>query len=521
MLLYGKQLVEFGNYRPSRSDGAGYILFISLGVEMRLLIKITGAVLLGLIVLLVIDGLISIQRDVELYDRDMASDELLLGRTMKALVATAWETSGSGRALELISEANRNEPSIELRWVWLDAPPGDPYAPKLPPDKLTKLAEKQEFSYKQTGKWNVGFRYTYVIVLVEGTRVGALELSEPLTALRDYAYRTLYRTTVLTAGMLLLTSIIIWLLGLRYVGRPLDLLVEKTRRVGAGDFSGDLALPGKAELSNLATALNEMCRQLEAARETLRRETEARIDALEQLRHAERLATVGRLASGVAHELGTPLNVVAGRAKIIATENLDPEEIVAFSKTIAEQANRMAEIIRHLLDFARRRTSQRAPSDMAQLANQVFELITVTARKSNVSLKLEKVSDLPPVNIDRSQIQQVLVNLIMNGIQAMPEGGRLVLALSVEKVQPANVQHAERKDFFCIRVKDEGEGIPPGNINLVFDPFFTTKGVGKGTGLGLSISYGIVEEHGGWIDVQSELGKGSCFTVFLPLEERS
>ncbi len=487
---------------------------------MRLLIKITSIVLLGIIVLLVIDGFISVRREVALFDKDMAHDGLLLGRTMKELVATTWEISGAERALELIREANSQEHEIDMRWVWLDAPPDDSFAPRLSRDEIQRLAEEQELSCKKTGGGSVGYRLTYVVVPVGGGRVGALELSEPLTVLRDYAHRTVIRTTLLTAGMVLMSSILIWLLGVRFVGRPLNMLVEKTRRVGTGDFSGDIALPGKEELSNLATALNEMCAQLETARDAVRRETEARIQTLEQLRHAERLATVGRLASGIAHELGTPLNVVAGRAKIIATEELDREEIISFSKTIAEQANRMTQIIRQLLDFARRRSSQRSPADMGKLARQVIDLLAVNARKSNVSLELETTSEMPPANVDNSQIQQVLMNLVMNGIQAMPDGGKLVLALSVEKIRHAGTGNTPEKEHLCIRVKDEGTGIPEEHIALVFDPFFTTKGVGKGTGLGLSISYGIVEEHGGWIDVQSELGKGTTFAIYLPLEDK-
>lgn len=486
---------------------------------MRLLSKITSVILLGIIVLLVIEGFVSVRREIVEFDSDMARDEVVLGRAMKELVAITWENSGETRALELIHDANREEHQIEIRWVWLDAPPGDRFAPKLSHDKLLPLADGPELSYKHAGHRNNGYRVTYVIVPITGDRTGALELSEPLTALRDYTRRAVIRTSLLTAGMLFLSAILIWRLGMRFVGRPLDLLVEKTRRAGAGDFGGDLVLPGKEELSNLATAMNEMCGQLETARETVRRETEARIKTLEQLRHTDRLATVGRLASGIAHELGTPLNVVSGRAKIIATEELDREEVVSFSKTIADQAGRMTDIIRHLLDFARRRSSQRTPVDMAQLAGQVIDLLAPAAYKSHVHLELEKGSDTPLVSVDRSQIQQVLMNLIMNAIQAMPDGGKVVLALGVEHVGRANTPDTKKKDHLCVRVSDEGIGIPPEQIQLIFDPFFTTKDVGRGTGLGLSISYGIVEEHGGWIDVHSGLGKGACFAVYLPLEE--
>lgn len=486
---------------------------------MKLLTKITSVILLGIIVLLVIDGFITVRREVTLFDNDMARDGILLGRAMKELIVTKWKNEGMGAAMELIREANKEEQQIGMRWVWLDAPPGDPFSPRLPQDDLRRLTEEHEYSYKLAVPGKPGYRLTYVVVPFGGERTGAMELSEPLTSLKHYARHTIVRTSVLTAGMVVLSSILIWLMGVRFIARPLEILVEKTRRVGAGDFGGDVELPGKEELSSLAAALNEMCRQLETARDTLRRETEARIDTLEQLRHAERLATVGRLASGVAHELGTPLNVVSGRAKIIATEKLDREEVVSFARTIAAQADRMTEIIRQLLDFARRRSSQRAPVDVAQLTGQVIDLLSVTARKSNVTLGLEKTVGAPHVEVDRSQIQQVLMNLVMNGIQAMPGGGRLLITLGVANVRHPGVPGGEERKYLRVAVSDEGEGIPREHIELVFDPFFTTKGVGKGTGLGLSISYGIVQEHGGWIDVQSELGKGSCFSIYLPLEE--
>ncbi|MEJ2721265.1 MAG: ATP-binding protein [bacterium] len=487
---------------------------------MRLLIKITSIVLLGILILLVFDAFVSVHREVVLFDDDMANDGLLLGRTMKELISTTWQTSGADRALQLIRDVNQEEQQIEIRWVWLDAPPGDPYAPKIPKDERQRLAEEQELSHKHAVPGDGGYRLTYVVVPVGGDRVGALELAEPLAGLRDFTRTAAIRATVLTAGMILLSSILIWVLGVHYVGQPLALLVDKTKRVGTGDFGGDLELPGREVLSNLAKALNEMCRELENARDAVRRETEARIEMLEQLRHTERLATLGRLSSGIAHELGTPLNVVAGRAKIIATEELDREETVSFSRTIVEQANRMTEIIRHLLDFARRRSSQRAPVNAAELARQVIDMLAATARKSNVTLSLEGNLDVPLANIDRAQIQQVIVNLMMNGIQAMPRGGTLKITLNVERTHHPGTEGTEDKSYLAIVVEDTGGGIPKEHLDMIFDPFFTTKEVGSGTGLGLSISYGIVEEHGGWIDVQSEVGTGSRFTIYLPLEEK-
>jgi two-component system NtrC family sensor kinase len=264
--------------------------------------------------------------------------------------------------------------------------------------------------------------------------------------------------------------------------------------------------------------MNQMCEQLAASREAVRKETEARISALEQLRHTERLATLGRLSSGIAHELGTPLNVVSGRAKLIIEENLKMEDIIECSKIIKDQAERMTKLIRQLLDFARRRAPQKSWIDLKNLSAQVLQMLKPTAEKQNVMLELFKNEDIPLVSIDPFQIQQVLINLAMNGIQAMPKGGHLEIGLHRISACHPTLNRSMEQNFVAIYVKDEGEGISENNINHLFEPFFTTKNVGEGTGLGLSIAYGIIREHGGWIDVKSKVGEGSCFIIYIPLE---
>jgi len=485
---------------------------------MRLSTKIMSFVSLGIIALLALDGYLSAHREIKLFDNDMEHDALLLGHAMKKLVADAWQVKGQDLTLKLIEEANKDEHQIEIRWVWLDAPPGGPYEPRVSRAKLGPVVRGQEISFKKMVAKGAGHRYTYVPVPIDNVRHGALELSEPLFELADYTHETVIRSFILAGLMLSVSWFLLRVLSVRFVGGPLSQLVEKTRRIGAGDLSGDLVLRGKDELSQLASAMNRMCRQLTAAQEAIRTETEARISALEQLRHTERLATIGRLSSGLAHELGTPLNVISGRAKLIETEDLEKEEISECSRIIRGQAERMTKLIQKLLDFARRRAPQKTPVDLRILAGQILEMLNSNAGKQGVSLELVKNSDIPLVAIDPSQMQQVLMNLVMNGIQAMPKGGHLEVGLRLERARPPSQENGEEKEYIAIDVRDEGGGIAPENMNHLFEPFFTTKETGKGTGLGLSIAYGIVEEHGGWIDVESEPGQGSCFTVFLPVE---
>jgi two-component system NtrC family sensor kinase len=318
--------------------------------------------------------------------------------------------------------------------------------------------------------------------------------------------------------MALLGFIMLLVLGVKFVGRPLNQLVEITRKIGKGDFSERVFVRGRDELSSLANAMNQMCEQLAESREAVRKETEARIAALEQLRHTERLATLGRLSSGIAHELGTPLNVVSGRAKLIISEDLKKEDITECSRIIKEQAERMTKLIRQLLDFARRRTPQKSPVDLKNLSGQVLKMLKPAAEKQKVILELLKYDDIPLVSIDQFQFQQVLINLVMNGIQAMPDGGHLKIELLMKYACHPTLSSGREKNYVAINIKDEGTGISEDNINRLFEPFFTTKNVGEGTGLGLSIAYGIVREHGGWIDVKSKVSEGSCFTIYIPLE---
>ena len=485
---------------------------------MKLTIKIMSLIFLGIIILLAADGYLSIKREINLFDSNMKSNAHLLGNTIKELTLDAWHESGQSRALELIKRVDKEENHMRLRWVWLDAPPGSPYKPRVTRAKLFPVSQGQEISVKKEDENGPGHLYTYVPVKISKGEYGALEISESLSKLKDYIHKTILRSIILGILMALLGFIMLWVLGVKFVGRPLNRLVEITRKIGKGDFSERVVFPRRDELSILANAMNQMCAQLAASREAVRKETEARIAALEQLRHTERLATLGRLSSGIAHELGTPLNVVSGRAKLIINEDLKKEEITECSRIIKEQAERMAKLIRQLLDFARRRAPQKSSVDLKNLSDQVIEILKPTAEKQKIILGLLKNDDIPLVSIDPFQIQQVLINLVMNGIQAMPGGGHLEIGLHMKYLYHPTLSSSQEQNYVAIYIKDEGKGISKDNINHLFEPFFTTKSVGEGTGLGLSIAYGIVREHGGWIEVKSKVGEGSCFTIYIPLE---
>ena len=486
---------------------------------MKLAAKLVLIVVLGTVLILSVDGYVSFKRQHDMSEADSHYCVHVLGSTIRQLVVDRWHTGGRERAWQVIEDANGVEPSVDIRWVWLDAPPGDLYAPLVSHEKLEPVAQGQDISFTERDKSGRAYFYSYFAVAVEDHRPGALEVREPLSQVDKPAHHAFGRIVGLTGSLVLLSGCATWLLGVRLVGRPLEQVVQKMRRVGTGDFSGPLLLSGHDELDELAAGLNTMCEQLDEARAKVREETEARIAALEQLRHEDRLKTVGRLASGIAHELGTPLNVIAGYAAMIAGGDLSAQETVESAQTIKAQSERITTIVRRILDFARRQPGQKKPIDLRDLARQTLDLMAPLAQKQNVRLILADGHEPVVVRADTEQIRQVLLNLITNAVQAMPQGGDVEVTIGPAEGGPPAGQADPGRPYVCISVRDGGEGISQENLSRIFEPFFTTKGPGKGTGLGLAIADGIVREHGGWITVDSTVGKGSRFCVSLPKDE--
>lgn len=483
---------------------------------MKLTAKLMLYLVVPLIGVLAVDAYLSVRRQIALFEEDQEEYARRLGHDMREMITNVWRSKGPDQALQLVRDADQEDRRMSIRWVWMDAA-GDTQGPLAAAADLGPVLRGQEHSFKGRDAAGNAFRYTYIPVALEGGRKGALELSESLSRLEEYTQATIARVLALMAVLVVAGAMATLLLGVRLFGRPLGLLIDKTRRVGSGDLSGPLDLPGRSELTELAHAMNLMCERLAEAQGKVREETDARIAALEQLRHADRLSTVGRLASGVAHELGTPLNVVSGRASFIAAGELSESETRKSAEIIHSQTARMTAIIRKLLDFARRGFPRRSHVDLRALAQRSLELIASLGHKASTVLSVEGNGPLMAF-VDPGQIQQVLTNLIVNALQAMPDGGVVEVRIRTARPRPPERPAGPDTVYVCIEVEDEGEGIPADVRSRLFDPFFTTKDAGEGTGLGLSIAHGIVRDHGGWIEVRSRPGEGSCFSVYLPRE---
>lgn len=482
---------------------------------MKLTAKIVGIFLLGIVFLTALFGYLTVQSEYQQFKRIKEQNAASLGNEVRETLVVAWKDQGHQGAIRLVRDfANRHQQMI-IRWVTTDEGHATSKADISKKELDLATPDAMATVTKQDPEGNEQYLIYYPID-VESNRAGYVEFKVPLNDVAEYTRLTTYRTTSIIVGMLLCGAVIITL-GIRMVGRRLDKLVEKTQRISQGDFSQPVEIQGDDEISELGLALNQMSDTLYQQQQELAAASSARISAMEQLRHVDRLKTVGRLASGMAHELGTPLNVVSGRAGLIASNRLSEEEVRDSALVIKSEADRMATIIRQLLDFARRRPPQQSQIDIRDVVNTAINLLQPMAHQRDVELI---ASDSTPLiaSVDPAQLQQVITNLIVNAIHASSPGKQIHVSQFQQEATPPTDTAAPKHLYCCICVADQGTGIADDVMPHLFDPFFTTKEVGEGTGLGLSVSYGIIEDHNGWIDVQSQLGEGSRFTIYLPAQ---
>lgn len=353
---------------------------------------------------------------------------------------------------------------------------------------------------------------SYAPVMREGKVNGAARLTFSLGS--DYA--RLARSRTLFIGYFILDFILLLGLGAfilrRIVVAPLERLLKATERVIAGDYSHQVHLPGSAEIAGLADSFNvmqltlkerhaEVEYHLHSLEEANRALQEARLETL----RSEKMASVGLLAAGMAHEIGTPLAGIIGYSGILAEELAGDEEKSDYLRRIAADAGRIDRLVKDLLNYARPVQPEKERIDLREFLEELFAMLERQGLFKRLEPQLTVAADLPDLYLDRHQLLQVLMNLVMNARDAMPDGGTLTIA-----AQPAAAESV------LLEVIDSGDGILPENMEKIFEPFFTTKEPGKGTGLGLAISARLVESFGGRIAVESEPGRGTKFTLQLP-----
>ena len=296
-----------------------------------------------------------------------------------------------------------------------------------------------------------------------------------------------------------LVSLALLLLTTELVLRPIRRVAAMAQKVIGGDLSARVGIRPPGEMGVLCRAVDSMAQAVQEREELLKHATR------QQVGRSEQLASVGRLAAGVAHEINNPLTGVLAFADLLREkENLDAQDREDLDLIIRE-TKRAREIVKGLLDFARETPQVKTQVNINDLVRQTILLLGKRDAMQDIQLVEALAEPLPQVLGDKNQLQQVLINLSLNACEAMPNGGTLLLATSAEDGR------------IGIEVTDTGCGIKKEHLDKVLEPFFTTKPVGKGTGLGLSVSYGIVQQHGGTLEVDSQEGKGTTFKVTLPV----
>lgn len=274
--------------------------------------------------------------------------------------------------------------------------------------------------------------------------------------------------------------------------RPLRRIEDVAISISQGNFGKIEGISSEDELGAVISAINSMSEELKYREE--------------QIIQSKKLASIGILTAGIAHEIINPINNISMIAQTYREiyKKLGEEERIELMKKVEAETERMREIVKNLLDFSKPKEPVLRPADINSVIEKSLRLTRNTLNLSNIEVRIDYSEALPPVLVDENQIQQVFVNLITNAVQAMSEGGNLIISTAYEN-----------SGFVKIRITDTGRGIPPEFLPHIFDPFFTTKE--GGTGLGLSVSYAIIKKHNGTIEVQSRTGEGTTFTIELPI----
>lgn len=299
------------------------------------------------------------------------------------------------------------------------------------------------------------------------------------------------------------------------IARPIRDLEEITKRVAGGDLSGRIEIKGKDEISSLGASFNQMQDRLQDTMKSLELAIKRLHEKQEQLVEAEKLASLGRIAAGVAHEINNPLAIVNEKAGLIqdilemSGDLQNKEKFSNLTDGIIGSVNRCRTITHRLLGFARKMDVTIETMDLNESIREVKEFLGKEILFKSIRFEMNLMEGLPKINSDKGQLEQVFLNIMKNAIDAVEEGGLVTVSTGTKD-----------EDTVCVSIRDNGTGIPDDKLKQIFEPFFTTKGREKGTGLGLFVSYGIMKKLGGSIIVENGVDKGTTFIIDIPVSLR-
>jgi two-component system NtrC family sensor kinase len=379
--------------------------------------------------------------------------------------------------------------------------------------------------------------------------IGGIRLVSSLDEAQSFLSKKRDRAVILTFSSILVILIILTMLFGKLIGDPIQKLVEAMSRAEKGDLEAEARIQSEDELGKLGRNFNRMLRtiretheqniqllrqvnqfneeltekiqaatsELAKSNEELKRLNEALFESQRQLSQSEKLAAVGQVTAAMAHQIGTPLNSISGYIQLVLQDgNLQPKDRDRL-KIIESQLDRLADSVKNLLSFTRQPKPQLKPLDVKEVLQELIHLSEPWFLSRNVRLSAHLSPDLPPILGDPTHLQTLFLNLITNALDAMPQGG--MLTIRTQQGSPSLSSGDGR--WLKVSITDTGIGIAEESKKRIFDPFYTTKKMGEGTGLGLAICEKIVKEHSGKIGMESEAGKGSTFSIFIPIFERN
>jgi signal transduction histidine kinase len=345
--------------------------------------------------------------------------------------------------------------------------------------------------------------YAAPLLSDDGTPLGTFALVRPLDDLDADLARTRWRLFATLGAFLVLTSLAGFALGTLYIRRPVARVLDGIRHVRGGDLRSRVSAAHDDEIGALVAEFNAMVAALDLARQRIEREVEARMRVERGLRDVDKMITIAQLSAGLAHEIGSPLQVLSGRAQALLDDSDDPQ-VRRQAQILVEQTDRITGIVEQLLSFGRSRPPRIARCDLAQPVRAVLDLLDGEALRSDIHLVLEQDGHDHRIDGDADQLQQVALNLIRNALSVTPANGTVTVRIE------------GGGDGVRLRVRDTGPGIAAEIRPRLFEPFFTTRSAQGGTGLGLAVVRAIVTEHGGTIAVESAPAHGAEFTVTFP-----
>ena len=381
--------------------------------------------------------------------------------------------------------------------------------PGVPLDQHRRVHETGQPAVVKYQSAGIPLHAVILPIRLGGAGDGVLEIAYVAGRLEADLLRENYRSMLSGVVLTVLLALVVWFALQRLVFRPVADLTQGIERVVAGETRATVPVRSGDELGQVAAAFNRMTERLDDARQQVEAETDRSLELMRRLRQTESLAIAGKLCSSIAHEVGTPLNIIAGRAELTLRALPKDSPLREDLNVIVAQIDRISRMIRAALDPFRQREPERAATELRSVAEVLRPLLQHFARSRGVRLAISMPRDLPPVLVDPGHLQQVLINLLTNAIEATPSGGRVELTTALQADD-------DERPGVAIAVRDTGPGIPGDVLSKIFDPFFSTKPAREGSGLGLSICRDLVRSNGSAIRVASTPGDGATFTVWLP-----